>query len=164
MITKISAKDDKTAEKAFRNFFNIYLHELSKYNPLIARKMSDEAIYMPDVADGYFDEASKSPIVLYKNDRPIGFVVISTPTEEDHKDGCDYYIEEIFMSNVERGKGITSELCRELWREKGGTCGLCVLKKNYQAEVFWERLFTSCGYKFTKSNAEDMWFYKFKIQ
>lgn len=130
-------------ETAFRNLFNLYVDELCAYNPWLAEQMNAEGLYLAADVDAYFTEENKHPFVVWKDERPLGFVVFSYPDEDDeNEDGCDCDIEEFFILKSSRNKGIATEICKKYWEKVQCVCGLSILKENIHAVKFWEKLIT----------------------
>ncbi len=150
-----------TMEKAFINLFNIYAHELSRYNPWLGTQIDLDGNYLSEDVKQYLSDKSNDAYCIIKENRPIGFVVFSYSDDADEK-VC--YIAEIFLLETSRGMGISKCICKDFWSKHNGTCRLHVLKKNASAAIYWERLIRDCGYAYEKQDHDDqMWFYEIKL-
>ncbi|MDF2802059.1 MAG: hypothetical protein K0S61_1962 [Anaerocolumna sp.] len=148
-------------EKAFVSLFNIYAHELSKYNPWLGTQIDNEGNYVPEDVNQYITDKSNEAYCITEENRPIGFVVFSY---SDNPDDKECYISEIFLLETSRHKGICETICKDFWHTHSGTCKLHVLKANLSAAVYWEKLICEAGYIYEKKDhGEQMWSYEFKL-
>ena len=142
---------------AFRNLFNLYAHELSKYNPWLGTQINSDGIYLSEHVEQYFNDTSVDSFCIVEEERPIGFVIFS-------KSEGNIGIDEIFLIQTSRGLGISEEICKSFWRENKGICSLHVLKANFPAVTYWENLIQKSGYAYEKlDDHEQMWCYEIKL-
>lgn len=148
-------------EKAFINLFNIYAHELSKYNPWLGTQIDNDGNYLSEDVNQCLNDKSNEAYCIINENRPIGFVVFSY---SDNADENVCYIAEIFLLETSRRMGISESICKDFWRNNNGTCRLHVLKANVSAATYWEKLICKCGYVYEKQDhGEQMWSYEFKL-
>lgn len=148
-------------KKTFVNLFNIYAHELSKYNSWIGTQIDIDGNYLSEEVEQYLNDEKNEAYCIIDENRPVGFVVFSYSTNTD-ENICD--IAEIFLVETSRRIGISEIICKEFWRNHKGICRLQVLKANCSAVMYWEKLIKKCGYVCKKQDHdEQMWSYEFKI-
>ena len=148
-------------KNAFRNLFNIYAHELSKYNPWIGTQINSEGFYLSEQVEQYIKDECLDAFCIIEDKRPIGFVIFSY-SDSSEENTCS--IDEIFLIETSRRMGICETICKEFWRENKGICTLHVLKANLSAATYWEKLIPKCGYAYDKrDDNEQMWCYEMKL-
>jgi predicted acetyltransferase len=148
-------------KKAFISLFNIYAHELSKYNPWLGTQIDREGNYLSEEVDQYLNDKTNEAFCITDQNRLIGFVVFSY-SDNNEENIC--YIAEIFLLETSRRMGICESICKSFWSSHKGICRLHVLKANLFAVTYWEKLIQKCGYVYEKRNhGEQMWSYEFKI-
>jgi predicted acetyltransferase len=148
----------------FTSLFNIYVHELSEYNPWLATQMNEEGIYVPDEIDSFFTTKGYEPFIIFDEKHPVGFVVFSKqdPNSGETTTCC---IDELFIVKTSRHKGIATQIAKNFWsQEKGGVCGLAILKENASAICFWENLIIQYDTSYIRWDEGNVFVYNFKIQ
>ena len=147
-------------KNAFRNLFNIYAHELSKYNPWLGTQINSDGNYLSEYVEQTFNDTSIESFCIVKDERPIGFAMFSN---SDSSEG-NVSIDELFLVETSRGLGISEEICKSFWSENKGICSLHVLKANLPAVTYWEKLIKKCGYAYEKrDDHEQMWCYEISL-
>lgn len=156
----ISAKMNRAI---FTSLFNLYVHELSEYNPWLATQMNEEGIYLPNEIDSFFTTIGYEPYIIYDDKYPVGFVVISKqgPDSGETTTCC---IDELFVVKTSRQKGLATQFVNNfLKQEKGGVCGLAILKENTPAIRFWENLIIQYDTNYICRDEGNVYVYNFKI-
>lgn len=145
---------------AFRNLFNLYAHELSKYNPQLGMYINSDGNYLSEYVEQSLDNMSIESYCIVEEERPIGFVMFSKSDSSEGNVG----IENIFLVETSRGLGICEEICKKFWLENKGICSMHVLKANLPAITYWERLVEKCGYAYEKrDDSKQMWCYDINL-
>ena len=148
----------------FQELFNSYIVELSQYNPALAEHKDKFGDYLPEEVHEYFNNPCKKPYLIKLGKDYAGFVVFSRPDAEDGDDGCDIYIEEMFVDKPFRRRGTASAVSSDYLAENGGrVCGLCVLKGNEDALGFWTGFFEKRGIETEQLDGDDVWLIKARI-
>ncbi len=148
-------------KNAFVSLFNIYAHELSKYNPWLGTQINSEGNYLSEYVEQYINHKCNEAFCITEENRPIGFVIFSY-SHNTKENIC--YIEEIFLLETSRRMGICERICKSFWNNNKGICKLHVLKTNLSAITYWEKLFQKCGYVYEKRDYdEQMWSYEIKL-
>lgn len=83
---------------------------------------------------------------LHDGDELVGFVVVGQ--YPNCHPAADYYIEDVYVHPMYRGKGLVRDFLIQHMKETGGSvyC-LFVLVKNTMAARFWDHVFTLAGYE-----------------
>ena len=148
-------------KNAFVSLFNIYAHELSRYNPWLGTQIDREGNYLSEQVEQYINDKSSEAFCITDNNRPIGFTVFSY-SDKTEDDICS--IEEIFLIETSRRKGVCESICKDFWSKNKGMCILHVLKANLPAAVYWEKLIEKCGYTYEKKDYdEQLWCYEINL-
>ncbi|CEG21221.1 hypothetical protein BN1080_00125 [Planococcus massiliensis] len=143
---------------AFIQMFNLYAHELSAHNPWIGTQIDREGNYLSEAVSQLLTGVSQEAFCIIEDGRPIGMAVFSSSEKE-----CS--IDEIFLVQTSRGKGISERICTEFWNKHTGICTLHVLKRNDAAVKYWEKLIPRCGYRYKKREEnEQMWRYEVELE
>lgn len=124
----------KHHKSAFVSLFNIYAHELSAYESELTQ-INEKGNYISDdtIEQYCCDTSIVSSYVIMMDKRPIGFVVF----EEENDNGTIYNsIEECFIIQTERKKGIMEKIFSDFLKDKQGVFTICVLKNNTSAVAF----------------------------
>lgn len=147
----------------FQELYNEYIEELGEYSPELLDMTDDFGDYLPDEFAEYFNNPRKKPYIIKEGKDVAGIVVFSRPDEDD-EDGCDIYIEELYVRPEYRRRGIAGRVSADYLAENGGrVCGLCCFKENTEALAFWDSFFARCGIEPEKHDAGDMWFYAAEV-
>lgn len=145
--------------REFRVLFNEYIEELSKYNPWMVDKKDENGDYLSMVREQFFAEVEKEPCVIYVGDEPAGLAVFSVCSEEEA--GYRYSIEELYVKEVFRGRGIGRDVLLRQLRQVDDVLGFYVLKANERAVALWEHVLTEVEYSFEKVSADEkLWSYR----
>jgi predicted acetyltransferase len=124
---------------AFNNLFNLYHHDLSVYIPDMYSFVNEDGFYDRNATDKFFDNSnSLVPYIIRCDEKIAGLLVFSRPPFV--KPGCDYCIQELFVLNNYRGKGIAEEACKVLFNENSGRYCALVITNNIRAMKFWKNL------------------------
>ena len=143
---KVSLEKVKDTDRTiFMNLFNLYHHDRAKFFP---------ELYPSVDKDGYYDKAVVEELLGFEDsevlcylikfeDKVAGLAVISFPPYV-LKD-CDYCIQEIFVLNNFRGKGIAHEACKWLFKEFPGRYCALVAEDDVEAQGFWDKIIPKNG-------------------
>ena len=147
---------------AFVNLFNIYAHELSKYNPWLGTQIDSQANYLSEHVEQLISDESLDSFCIVKDKKPIGFAVFSY-SNNSGENTCS--IDEIFLIETSRGMGICESICKDFWSKNKGICTLHVLKANISTVTYWEKLISKCGYTYEKrEDNEQMWCFEMNLE
>lgn len=157
MLQLINAKENPAA---FQNLFNLYIHELSRYNSWLGTQLDENGVYLAESVQNYLtSDIFESYCILVQN-FPIGFAVFSSEKEENQ---WYHDVEEIFLIHTSRHQGIAEQICIDFWKRNIGIGTLHVLPENEPAIRFWERLLKQCGFQYSKERKDGMLVYHFPL-
>lgn len=130
---------------AFDNLFYLYHHELSIYIPELYPFVDEEGYYDRKATDDFYNKPNSviEPYIIRCDTKIAGVMVFSRPPYV--KPGCDYCIQELFLLNNYRRKGIAEEACKILLNEYPGRYCIQVITENLKAMKFWNKLITKNG-------------------
>jgi predicted acetyltransferase len=113
----VKLKEVKESEKSIlRNLYSLYLHDLSKYTSTL--DIGEEGSFEYEDFDKFWIVEGISPYFIKFNHMIIGFILlVERPflTKE-----IDFGVNDIFILNKYKGKGLGSQAMETLFQEKQG--------------------------------------------
>ena len=137
---------DENSKELFRQLFNLYHHDLALLDPSLFPAIDDKGFYDYTAIEEYFNPEIRDKIFLYLircDDGIAGFCVISQAPYV--KTGCDYCIQEFFITGNRRRQGLGREACQTLFTRHQGRYSLYVIEENITAQTFWTKLIGEVG-------------------
>jgi predicted acetyltransferase len=110
----------------------------------------------PDLMARWFADDSSHPLLILKNDRPVGFALVSRPSRQ-HRATIDYRMAEFFVKTKERRLGIGRDAALLIFNRFPGTWEVSEFLYNKPAVTFWRSVvseFTQGRFKETTSHGE----------
>ncbi len=141
--------DAKNKPEVFENMYNLYVYELSMYDPWLGEQINEEGRFSGPGGFGPYYDGTKQGYVIYEGEKPVGFVSFINDDEEKV-----YCIEEAFVCSAYRGRGIFTNICKSYIASKEGTITTHILKNNDSAIHFFETLFKNEGYEYEVSERD----------
>ena len=83
----------------------------------------------------WFADDSSHPLIILKNDRPVGFALVSRPPK--HRATIDFRLAEFFVKASERRLGIGREAALLIFNRFNGTWEVSEFLYNKPAVAFW---------------------------
>ncbi|QWH11065.1 GNAT family N-acetyltransferase [Bacillus mycoides] len=134
----------ESEKEILRNLYALYLHDLSKFT-----------VNIKIGADGFFEYEDLH--MLWKNDgitpyfikmdhSIVGFLLLLE--RPFLKKENDFGINDIFILNQYKGKGIGKQVIENLLEEKRGQYFVIELIKNVPAVTFWKKVYRELNIKF----------------
>ena len=152
---------DAKYKELYRNLFNMYQNELAQYNSSY-QWVDDEGYFDKELVDIYFqNDPAIYPMIIKWNGHNVGVVVITKAPLV--KDNCDYCIQEFYLIQSCRGKGIAQEVSKQLFKILKGRICLSVLNRNYRAIAYWDKVLSQHATKIQADIKEVNMFYEFTI-
>ena len=142
MITIINFKD----KNSFKNLFQLYLHDLSKYNHTI--EIEENGIFPASWIDEHWDLPEFIPLRIDQNDNTCGFILLSK--KPFSKPGTELCIQEFFILKKFRNKGIGRASVEQLFANYPGSYSMSVIKENTPAKLFWKKTLELMGIHYKK--------------
>lgn len=126
---------DKTI---LRNLYSLYLHDLSSCATNI--DIGEDGFFHFDDLDMFWRVEGISPYLIKLDDNIIGFLLLLE--RPFLKKEIDFGINDLFILNKYKGKGLGRQAVNELLQEKRGKYFVVELVENKPAVSFWKKLFT----------------------
>ena len=89
----------------------------------------------------WFADDSSHPLIILKNDRPVGFALVSRPSRRQRAT-IDFRLAEFFIKTSERRLGIGREAALLIFNRFNGTWEVSEFLFNKPAVAFWRRVVT----------------------
>ncbi|HVF16223.1 MAG TPA: GNAT family N-acetyltransferase [Steroidobacteraceae bacterium] len=90
----------------------------------------------PELMARWFADDSSHPLIILKNDRPVGFALVSRPPQQ-HRATIDFRLAEFFIKTNERRLGIGREAALLIFNRFNGTWEVSEFLYNKPAVAFW---------------------------
>jgi predicted acetyltransferase len=90
----------------------------------------------PELMARWFADDSSHPLIILKNDRPVGFALVSRPPRQ-HRATIDFRLAEFFVKTSERRLGIGREAALLIFNRFAGTWEVSEFLYNKPAVAFW---------------------------
>ncbi|MCG7346005.1 GNAT family N-acetyltransferase [Sporosarcina sp. ACRSL] len=135
----IILKEVLESEKSIlRNFYSLYLHELSNFTPNL--DIGEDGIFHFEELETFWDVDGLSPYFIKLDDAIIGFLLLLE--RPFLKKSNDYGINDLFILNKYKGKGLAMKAAETLFREKPGQYFVMQVVENKRAVAFWKKVFS----------------------
>jgi predicted acetyltransferase len=120
-----------------------YLDDLSKLsmNTGIFPVAGEFGEREPELMARWFADDSSHPLIILKNDRPVGFALVSRPSRQ-HRASVDFCMAEFFVKTKERRLGIGRDAALLIFNRFNGTWEVSEFFYNKPAVAFWRSVVT----------------------
>ena len=118
-----------------------YLQELSSLNmntgifPVAGEFGEREAELMAR----WFADDSAHPLIILKNDRPVGFALVGRPPR-NQRNAVDFRMAEFFITEKERRLGVGKDAAILIFNRFAGSWEISEFQYNKPAIAFWRRV------------------------
>lgn len=126
------------------NLLNLYLHDLSEF--AYDLKINKNGQFEYDGMGFYFSQEELKPFFICFHDEIVGFVLLNSGKFVP-KD-IDYSVNELFILNAFRKKGIARAAVRKLLQIYNGTYEIAQLSRNKLAIKFWNTFYKNEGIEY----------------
>lgn len=120
-----------------RNLYSLYLHDLSKFTSMIDIGANGSFEY--ENLDKFWETDGLSPYFIKLDDNIIGFILLLE--RPFLKKENDFGVNDVFILNKYKGKGMGRKAIKKLFHEKSGQYFVIELIENIPAVSFWKKLF-----------------------
>lgn len=125
--------DKKTV---LRNLYSLYLHDLSAFADGLM--VSEDGSYEFDSFDLIWEKEGLSPYLIMAEGKLAGFyLLLEAPLTKK----VDKVINDFFILNPYRGKGVASAAASLIFQEHKGSYYISQLTRNEPAVRFWTKLY-----------------------
>lgn len=141
MIVTVSLRDARhhsAGRSWIEQVFHEYLEALSAQsnNTGLFPVRGDFGDREPDMLARWFADESSYPLAIMKDDRPVGFAVVSRPLLTQRKQ-LDFRMAEFFISANQRRLGIGRNAVRLIFKRFAGRWEITEIQSNKNAIAFW---------------------------
>ena len=140
MVSALTVKLQEVLESEktiLRNFYSLYLHELSNFTPNL--DIAEDGLFHFEELDKFWEVDGLSPYFIMSDDKIIGFILLLE--RPFLKKSNDYGINDLFILNKYKGKGLAEQAVRKLFEEKQGQYFVMQVVENKRAVAFWKKVY-----------------------
>ncbi len=98
----------------------------------------------PDMLARWFGDDGSCPLVIMKDDRPVGFAVVSKPSPLQ-RGQIDFRMAEFFVAASHRRRGIGREAVLLIFKRFAGRWEVTETQSNRNAIAFWRTVVRECS-------------------
>lgn len=120
-----------------RNFYSLYLHELSNFTTSL--NVGEDGVFHYEALDNFWDVDGLSPYFIKLDDEIIGFILLLE--RPFLKKSNDYGINDFFILNKYKGKGLAMQAIEKLFETKPGQYFVMQVVENKRAVSFWKKVY-----------------------
>ena len=105
----------------------------------------------PELMARWFADDSSHPFIILKNDRPVGFALVSRPPR-NQRATVDFRLAEFFVKPAERRLGVGRDAAKLIFARFSGTWEVSEFLYNRPAVSFWRSVVTEFTHGRFKEN------------
>ncbi|WP_163102478.1 GNAT family N-acetyltransferase [Peribacillus alkalitolerans] len=136
-------------KETLKNLYALYLHDLSLYSDELAP--NKEGLFEFDAFEQIWEKDGINPYLIKADDKLAGFVLLlGAPLLKK----VDYCINDFFILNAYRGKGVGKSAARQIFNMCKGDFFIEQLLSNLPAVHFWKKLYLEMGINFKEETKE----------
>lgn len=98
----------------------------------------------PDMLARWFGDDSSYPLLILKNEKPVGFAVVSKPAPLQ-RGQLDYRMAEFFVVAAQRRLGVGREAVQLIFKRFAGRWEVTENQSNHNAIAFWRSVVRECS-------------------
>ncbi|WP_216831555.1 GNAT family N-acetyltransferase [Alkalihalobacterium elongatum] len=134
----------ETEKPILRNLYSLYLHDLSKFTSYI--DIGADGLFEYEDLEKFWEIDGISPYFIKMEDSIIGFILLLE--RPFLKKSNDFGINDIFILNKYKGKGLGKQTIKKIFQEKQGKYFVIELIKNKPAVSFWKKIYSELNIQF----------------
>jgi predicted acetyltransferase len=119
-----------------RNLYSLYLHDLSAYAKGL--QVSEDGSFEFDSFDLIWEKEGLVPYLIHSEGQLAGFILL---LEAPFTKRVDKVINDFFILNPYRGKGVAKAAAAKIFEEHKGSYYISQLKENQPAVHFWRKIY-----------------------
>jgi predicted acetyltransferase len=119
-----------------RNLYSLYLHDLSAYAKGL--QVSEDGSFEFDSFDLIWEKEGLVPYLIHSDGQVAGFILL---LEAPFTKRVDKVINDFFILNPYRGKGVAKAAAAKIFEEHKGSYYISQLKENQPAVHFWRKIY-----------------------
>jgi predicted acetyltransferase len=138
------ARHSPTDRNYIHSTFEDYLDDLTRINMntgmFPAYTASEEfGDRQPEMMARWFADDSSHPLVILRNEEPVGFALVSRPMMK-RADSADHRLAEFFVAKSARRLGIGREAAELIFNRFNGRWEITEMLRNQSAVAFWREV------------------------
>lgn len=140
-------KVDPDKKEVLRNLYSLYLHDLSAYTAGL--QISESGSFEFDSFSLIGEKVGVTPYFIMADENLAGFVLI---LEAPFTTKVDKVINDFFVLNPYRGKGVAKAAVSEIFTHNKGSYYISQLVKNRTALYFWKKVYQQDGIDYAEQS------------
>ncbi|WP_156424355.1 GNAT family N-acetyltransferase [Bacillus sp. FJAT-27445] len=132
------------------NMYSLYLHDLSAFSHSL--KENAEGLYEFDSFPLFWKREGVNPYFIRADGERAGFVLLLEPPFTKK---VNYIINDFFVYNRFRGKGIASRAAETIFDGRSGSYFVAQLTRNNRAIAFWRKVFDKYAISYDEYEDEE---------
>ncbi|MFJ8354868.1 GNAT family N-acetyltransferase [Bacillus paramycoides] len=137
-------KVQESEKTILRNLYSLYLHDLSRFTTNIT--IGADGFFEYEDLDTFWKIDGITPYFIKVDNSIVGFLLLLE--RPFLKKENDFGINDIFILNQYKGKGIGKQVIENLLEEKRGQYFVIALVKNVPAVSFWKKVYKELNIEF----------------
>lgn len=138
-MSAVTLKEVLQTEKTIlKNLYSLYLHDLSNFTSMI--EIGANGSFEFEGLEKFWGVDGLSPYFIQLDDSIIGFILLLE--RPFLKKEYDLGVNDIFILNKYRGKGIGKQVIKKIFQERHGKYFVIELIENKSAVSFWKKIYS----------------------
>ncbi|PGM95800.1 GNAT family N-acetyltransferase [Bacillus cereus] len=137
-------KVQESEKMILRNLYSLYLYDLSKFTTTIT--IGADGFFEYGDLHMFWENDGITPYFIKADNSMVGFLLLLE--RPFLKKENDFGINDIFILNQYKGKGIGKQVIENLLKEKQGKYFVIELIKNVPAVSFWKKVYRELNIEF----------------
>ena len=143
-MTIVLKEVSETEKTILANLYSLYLHDLSKFTSQI--EVGDDGSFQYEGLDEFWGIEGLSPYFIILDNNIIGFILlVERPFLQSE---YDLGVNDIFILNKYKGRGLGRQAIETLFKEKKGKYFVIELMENKPAISFWKKIYSGLHIQF----------------
>lgn len=134
-------------EPILANLFELYAYDFSEFHDV---HVGEDGRFGYKLLSRYWTEPGRWPFLVKIGGKLAGFVLVKTGSEVS-SEAATWDMAEFFILRGYRGRGVGSDVAREVWRRFPGPWEVRVMKSNRAASAFWKRVISEFAGELVRS-------------
>ena len=136
------ARNSSVDRQYILSAFAAYIDDLTRANmntgmfPAFGTGEAEFGDREPEMMARWFADDSSHPLVILRDDKPVGFALVSRPTLR-RADSADYRLSEFYVDKSVRRLGVGREAAELIFKRFDGRWEVTEILRNQPAVAFW---------------------------
>lgn len=140
----------ETNRVLLQNLYSLYLHEMSLFTDTL--DINADGLFDFEELESLWNVDGFAPFFIKESDKIVGFILLlQRPLL---KKECDFAVNDFFILNPYKRRGIGKEAIKTLFHMKKGKFFVIQLEKNQRAVLFWKNIYDSFRIQFEENSKE----------